>query len=214
MTAALPSRPIKLYRTPLSGHCHRVELMLAFLGLPYETVDLDMVGAEHKDAAHLARNPFGEVPAIEDGDVVMSDSAACLVYLVKTYAPGSHWLPEDAITAAEIQRWLSVAQGPVFHGPCMARLVTLFGMAFDHGEAVVRSKALFAVMDPLLAERRWLAKTPQISIADVAGYSYIAHAPEGAVSLAPFAHIRSWLDRVEAHAGFVPMAKSAVPEPV
>jgi glutathione S-transferase len=45
--------PIKLYRNPKSGHCHRVELILAFLGLPYETIDLDMINGEHKQPAYL-----------------------------------------------------------------------------------------------------------------------------------------------------------------
>ncbi len=42
------STPIKLYRNPKSGHCHWVEPMLAFLGLSYETVDLDMANGAHK----------------------------------------------------------------------------------------------------------------------------------------------------------------------
>lgn len=56
--------PIKLYRTPKSGHCHRVELMLAFLELPYETVDLDMVNGAHKAQSFLEISPFGLVPRL------------------------------------------------------------------------------------------------------------------------------------------------------
>jgi len=56
---------IKLYRNPKSGHCHRVELMLAFLKLPYETIDLDMQNGEHKKPDYLKISPFGLVPAID-----------------------------------------------------------------------------------------------------------------------------------------------------
>ena len=56
--------PIKLYRNPKSGHCHRVELLLAFLGLPYETIDLDMANGAHKAPEYLKISPFGKVPAI------------------------------------------------------------------------------------------------------------------------------------------------------
>lgn len=43
------------------------------------------------------------------------------------------------------------------------------------------------------------------TIADVAGYSYIAHAPEGDVSLVPYPHVRAWLARIEQLPGFVAM---------
>jgi len=43
------------------------------------------------------------------------------------------------------------------------------------------------------------------SIADIAAFSYIEHAPEGGISLAPYPHIRAWLARVRALPGFVAM---------
>ena len=116
--------PIKLYRNPKSGHCHRVELLLAFLGLPYETIDLDMANGAHKAPEYLKISPFGKVPAIDDSGYTLSDSNAILVYLVQTYAKGSHWLPEDPKTAAEVQRWLTIAADNIFSGPCSANCVS------------------------------------------------------------------------------------------
>ncbi|MNV89607.1 hypothetical protein D3C71_1839160 [compost metagenome] len=60
-----------------------------------------------------------------------------------------------------------------------------------------------------------LAKTPFLvgsapTIADVANYSYTAHAPEGNVSLEPYGNVRAWLARIEALPGFVPMPRTAV----
>lgn len=203
--------PIKLYRHPKSGHCHRVELMLAFLGLPYRTIDLDMANGAHKAPAYLRISPFGLVPAIDDGGTTLSDSNAILVYLVQTYARGTHWLPEVARDAAEVQRWLTVAADNIYAGPCAARLVKVFGTGHDHAAAVARAHDLFKVMDTHLAGRDWLA-TDRISIADVAGYSYIAHAPEGGVDLSPYPNVRAWLARIEAQPHFVPMASSAIPD--
>jgi len=51
-----------------------------------------------------------------------------------------------------------------------------------------------------------------ITIADVAGYSYVAHAPEGGVSLEPYPNIKAWLKRIESQPRFVGMAKSPVVE--
>ncbi|SET83123.1 glutathione S-transferase family protein [Paracoccus homiensis] len=203
--------PIKLYRNPKSGHCHRVELMLAFLGLPYETIDLDMANGAHKAPDFLKISPFGLVPAIDDNGYTLADSNAILVYLVQTYAPGTHWMPTEAKDAAEVQRWLTVAADNIYAGPCAARLVKVFGTTHDHAAAVAKAHDLFAVMEAHLTGRDWLA-TAQISIADVAGYSYIAHAPEGGVDLAPYPALRAWLARVEAQPDFVPMATSPLPE--
>ncbi|CRL13454.1 glutathione S-transferase family protein [Phaeobacter italicus] len=203
--------PIKLYRNPKSGHCHRVELILAFLGLPYETIDLDMANGAHKAPEYLKISPFGKVPAIDDSGYTLSDSNAILVYLVQTYAKGSHWLPEDPKTAAEVQRWLTIAADNIFSGPCSARLVTLFGAQLDHAAAIAKSHDLFKLMETHLDGRNWLA-AETITIADIAGYSYIAHAPEGGVDLAPYPNLRAWLNRIEAEDNFVPMVASEVPE--
>lgn len=203
--------PIKLYRNPKSGHCHRVELMLAFLGLPYETVDLDMANGAHKASDFLKISPFGLVPAIDDGGYTLADSNAILIYLVQTYAKASHWMPQDPKDAAEVQRWLTVAADNVYAGPCAARLVKVFGTGHDHQAAIAKAHDLFKVMEAHLAGRDWLA-TDTITIADVAGYSYIAHAPEGGVDLAPYPNVRAWLDRVAAQPNFVAMATSPIPE--
>ncbi|UWQ19876.1 glutathione S-transferase family protein [Jannaschia sp. M317] len=203
--------PIKLYRNPKSGHCHRVELMLAFLGLPYETIDLDMANGAHKAPEYLKISPFGLVPAIDDGGYTLADSNAILTYLVQAYAKDSGWMPEDAKDAAEVQRWLTVAADNIYAGPCAARLVKVFGTGHDHAAAVAKAHDLFKVMEAHLAGRDWLA-TETITIADVAGYSYIAHAPEGGVDLAPYPNVRAWLARVEAQPNFVAMAASPIPE--
>ncbi|MEJ6020953.1 glutathione S-transferase family protein [Ramlibacter sp. PS4R-6] len=203
-----PAQPIRLYRFALSGHCHRVELFLRLLGLPYELVDVDLRQREHKTPEYLAKNAFGQVPVIEDGDVTLADSNAILVYLEGTYAPGS-WLPRDPLRAAHVQRWLSVSAGQVAFGPAAARAVVVFGRSDDCTPFIARANQLLAVMEQELAQRPWLAG-PEPTLADIANYSYIAHAPEGNVSLEPYPNVRAWLARIEALPGFIPMPRSNV----
>jgi glutathione S-transferase len=196
---------IRIHRHPLSGHAHRVELFAGLAGIAHELVDVDLLNGEHRKAPFLSLNPFGEVPVIEDGAVVLADSNAILVYLAKTYAPD--WLPETAEAAARVQRFLSIAAGPLRNGPANARLVTVFGVKLDAAQAKAIADQILGQIDTHLADRDWLAgDTP--SIADVAIYSYSAHAPEGNVSLEPFANLRAWLQRVEALEGFIPMQAS------
>ncbi|MBH3472166.1 glutathione S-transferase family protein [Pseudomonas putida] len=202
------SNPIKLYNFPKSGHAHRIELMLSLLNLPTELVFVDLAKGAHKQPDFLALNPFGQVPVIDDNGTVIADSNAILVYLAKKYDNGT-WLPEEPAAAARVQRWLSVAAGPLAFGPAAARLVTVFGAAFNTDEVIARAHTLLKVIDAELAKAPFLAgSTP--TIADITNYSYIAHAPEGNVSLEPYANVRSWLARIESLPGFVPMPRTVI----
>ncbi|OUM31043.1 glutathione S-transferase family protein [Pseudomonas putida] len=202
------SNPIKLYNFPKSGHAHRIELMLSLLNLPTELVFVDLAKGAHKQPDFLALNPFGQVPVIDDNGTVVADSNAILLYLAKKYDNGT-WLPEEPAAAARVQRWLSVAAGPLAFGPAAARLVTVFGAAFNTDEVIARAHTLLKVIDAELAKTPFLAgSTP--TIADIANYSYIAHAPEGNVSLEPYANVRSWLARIESLPGFVPMPRTVI----
>ena len=203
------SKPIKLFRHPLSGHAHRVELFLSLLNVPTELVFVDLANGAHKTPEFLAMNPFGQVPVIDDNGVVLSDANAILVYLAKKYDVSAQWLPKDPLPAAQVQRWLSVAAGQIASGPATARLITVFGAPYDAESTIARSHALLKVIELELSKRPFLAGN-QVSLADVAGYTYIAHAPEGNVSLADYPQVRAWLARIEALPGFVPMQRTAV----
>lgn len=202
--------PIKLYRNPISGHCHRVELMMVLLDIPYQTIDIDMAAGEHKAPDFLKVSPFGQVPVIDDNGVTLTDSNAIILYLAKRYNNAYEWCPNDPVAEAEVQRWLSVAAGEIASGPCAARLVKVFGVDLDYEAAKLKTLALFAVLEPWLACRDYLVGE-NISLADIAGYSYIAHVPEGGISLAPYPAIRAWLGRIEAQPRFIGMRKSPLP---
>ncbi len=197
---------IKLYNFPRSGHAHRVELMLSLLQLPTELILVDLAKGEHKQAPYLAINSFGQVPAIDDNGVVLADSNAILVYLAHKYGNG-RWLPADPVGAARVQRWLSVVAGPIAFGPAAARLITVFGAKLNADELIERSHNLLKVMDSELGKTPYLAGS-EPTIADVAAYSYIAHAPEGNVSLDDYGNVRAWLARIEALPGFVGMPRT------
>lgn len=197
---------IKLYNFPRSGHAHRVELMLSLLELPTELIFVDLAKGAHKQPDFLALNAFGQVPVIDDQGVVLADSNAILVYLAQKYGKG-RWLPADPVGAARVQRWLSIAAGPIAFGPAIARLITVFGAPNNAEEVITRSHNLLKVIDRELSKSTYLAGD-EPTIADVAAYSYIAHAPEGNVSLADYANVRAWLARIEALPGFVGMPRT------
>jgi glutathione S-transferase len=203
----MPSN-IQLYRNAVSGHCHRVELFLSLLGLPYESIDVDLAQKQHKSPEFLAMNPLGQIPVLRDGDLTLADSNAILVYLEGRYAPGE-WLPRDPVGAARVQRWLSLAAGPLAFGPAAARVVQLFKRPIDPTEAIERAEGLLGLMEVELGRTPFLVGE-RATLADLAHYAYVARAPEGLVSLQPYPAIRAWLARIEALPGFVPMLKSPV----
>ncbi|BBU30400.1 glutathione S-transferase [Burkholderia sp. THE68] len=201
---------MKIYYHPLSGHSHRARLFLNLLSIEHEEVFVDLAAAAHKTPEYLKLNRFGQVPVLVDGETVIADSNAILVYLAKK-SGAAKWLPDTPVEAAAVQRWLSVAAGQIAFGPAAARLITVFGAKFDADEVIARAHNVLKVIDAELANRDWIADigAAHPTIADVALYSYIASAPEGNVDLAAYANVNAWLKRVEALPGFLPFQKTA-----
>lgn len=197
---------MQLYYHPVSGHSHRAHLFLSLIGADFELIEIDLKGAEHKSEAFLKINPFGQIPVLVDGTAVIADSNAILIYLAKRFAR-TDWLPEDALSAARIQRWLSVAAGQVAFGPAAARLITLFNAPFRAEEVIGRAHGILKLMDSELTSHAWIAGE-EPTIADVALYSYVARAPEGKVDLSAYGKVRAWLQRVEALPNFVPFRET------
>jgi glutathione S-transferase len=146
-----------------------------------------------------------------DGDLIFADSNAILIYLAKNYGKGQSWLPDDPAGAALVQRWLSIAAGEVANGPNLARLIVARGMPGDRDRATEITGRLLRFMEQHLAGRTFLAAAHR-TIADLACYSYVAHAPEGGIMLEPFPRVCGWLRRIEELPGFKPMPALPVPQ--
>lgn len=199
---------ITLHGTALSGHTHRVELLLRALGLAHDFVPAP--AEVRRSEAFRKLNPLGQIPVLQDGDVVLADSNAILVYLAKRYAPQSDWIPQEPVAAAQMQRWLSIAAGEVMHGPAVARMIAQFGFADDPARAERIAARLLAFMEQHLAGRSFLA-AEHPTLADLACYSYVAHAPEGGIALDSYPAVQAWLKRVEALPFFKPIPPSPIP---
>ncbi len=193
---------MKLYHFPLSGNAHKVRLLLSMLQLPHE-LEVPSGGA-HKAPAFLQLNPFGQVPVLVDGDVVVRESQAILAYLGQRYG-GDAWWPQDAARMAQVVAWLSTAANEVAQGPALLRMHHKFGRAIDVAATQARSDALLAVLEGVLAQQPWLVRGEQASVADLAVYPYVALAPEGQVDLNPYPALRAWMRRIQALPGHVDM---------
>jgi glutathione S-transferase len=197
MTTMQPAQPIVLHGFRLSGHSHRAELMLRLLDLPYRFEEVDIFSGAQRSEAFGTLNCFRAVPVIDDAGKVVADSVAILVYLASRYDAARTWLPADPMGHAQVQRWLSVAQNQIAHGPARARVIQKFKGPYDLAQAQALAGRVFGVLDAELARRDFaVGATP--TIADVALYSYTSVAPEGGIDLAPYPAINAWLKRIEA----------------
>lgn len=198
-----------LYTTKYSGHGHRVQQFLLLLGLDHRVVEAP---ADVRNSAEFAAlNPLRQIPVLRDGDVLLTDSNAILVYLAKKYDRSGTWLPETPLEAAQVQRFLSIAAGEVRHGPCAARMTAQWNSPGDLAHQKAIADRLLNFLDQHLTGRDWLAAAHP-TIADLACYAYVAHAPEGGIPLEPFPSVRAWIARVQAMPGFLPIDPLPIPK--
>lgn len=195
---------IKLYDFELSGNCYKVRLLMSLLGLEHELVPVNLLAGEHKSPKFLQLNLLGEVPVLTDGDLVLADSQAILVYLAKKYG-NEAWLPNDAEFLSLIVRWLSIAATEIRQGVATARLFYLFNSKGIDIEAVTEKSAIILQqLEQHLTDSEWL-ELGHPTIADVAVFPYVALAADGKISLKPYPQILAWCDRLKQLPGFISM---------
>jgi len=194
---------LKLHDLELSGNCYKVRLFCALLGLKLDLAPVDLMSGAHKNSPFIDLNPFGEIPVLEDGSVVLRDSQAILVYLARKYR-GEDWLPTDAAGMAEVVTWLMVAENEIARGPGDARLHDKFGYKLDVSQARTNAARILGLIETHLKSTDWLA-LGRPTIADIACMPYIALGHEGGVTLAPYPAIQAWIGRIKALSGFISM---------
>lgn len=194
---------MELYDLELSGNCYKVRLLLSLLGVEAKLIPVDYGAGEQKTPEFLQLNPLGEIPVLKDGNLVLRDSQAILVYLARKYGSES-WYPQDAEGMARIQQWLSTAANEIARGPNDARLNCLFGIDLDLCVAQNKAERILAILDKHLQDRSWL-ELERPTIADIACYPYVALSSQGKVSLDPYPAIVAWCDRFLKLPGYISM---------
>lgn len=195
-----------LYDNPVSGNCHKVRLILGLCGIEYERREMSVT--DHSDRIEFlgGLSPTLNVPTVvlEDGRP-LAESNAILWY----FAEGNEYLPDDRYERAQILQWMFFEQYK--HEPGVAVPRFWDSIAPDHlpppaGLEEKRAEGLVAlkVMERHLREREYMVGE-RFTIADIALFAYTHVAPEAGFDLEPLPAVRSWLERVEAHPGIVPM---------
>ena len=195
-----------LYNSPVSGNCYKVRLLLAHLGLSFETWDMSVV--ERSDRAEVlgGLNPALRVPTLvlDDGRA-LPESNAILWYL----GDGTVYVPDDRFERAQVLQWQFFEQYD--HEPSIA--VVRFWVAYSGrpeafadrlAERIAAGYRTLDAMEQHLEQRAFLVGE-QYTIADISLYAYTHVAHEGGFDLEAYPATRGWLDRVAAQPGHVPI---------
>ena len=203
---------LKLYSYNESGNSYKVRLLAALLKVELQIIELDYFSDEQHSENFLKINPKGEVPALVDGDVVLTDSAAILVYLAGKFSEKNTWWSDDLTEQAKIVDWLAFAASWIQYGVFTARAILSFrgpynGLGLESteqtlAEAKIRGEKSLNILDGVLRDREWLANN-RPTIADIAVFVYVALAPMGDISLEPYSHIRAWIERIKELPNFI-----------
>jgi glutathione S-transferase len=190
---------LRLHGTTASINTYKVRLLLAMLDVPYELVEIDMYGGEHKREPFLSLNPFGQMPALQDGDYSIADSHACLVYVARKFDAEEFWLPGPAEQAAKVAEWLSKSANEVHQGPWMkrAKIRRPDAIKLSDAEIDARCDHILRIMDAWLSKREWLA-LEHATIADVSCFAPISMLSVSGYDTDRWPHVTRWLAAVRA----------------
>lgn len=207
--------PIKLYGMMLSPNVTRVATVLNELGLEFDSVDVDLRTGAHKQPDFLKLNPFGQIPALQDGDEVVFESRAINRYLATKYgSSGPDLLPTPS---AKLETWLEV-ESHHFYPPARTLVYEvlikpMLGAAPDAAEVDKNTAELAKLLDVydahLAAGNKYLGGDV-FTLADANHMSYLfmlTKSPKAdLVTSRP--HVKAWWDDISARPAWAKTAAS------
>lgn len=194
---------MKLYYHPQSGNSRRALLVAAHLKLSLERVLVNLPEREQKGAPHLARNPNGRVPVLEDDGFELWESRAIMIYLCDK-TPGQDLLPVEPRAKADVMRWLFWCANHMQPAAGIFMLENVVKQLTGRGSAdpveLARGEALFAqfcpVLDAHLANKSWVAQG-RVTLADYSLAASFAAAGPAQMPLRNYQNLQAWLSRVQ-----------------
>jgi len=214
---------MKIYGMEVSTCTQKVLMVLAEKEYDAELVQVNVLKGEDKLPEHLKRQPFGEVPVLEDDGFVLYESRAIIRYLDQRL-PGRSLTPSDIRTRGLMEQWMSVEQSyfsePVYD---LVRSSSVYDMVWNSeaamhfppppdkaklAKATEEVGRVFDVLDRVLAQQDYLVG-PMFSLADVTFMPYIPYllAAGGGEILNARASTAAWWKRVSARPSWHKLGK-------
>ncbi|KAK1280038.1 putative glutathione S-transferase GSTF1 [Acorus gramineus] len=207
---------VKVYGMPMSTATSRVLMTLEEKEASYELVLVNILNGEHKHPDHLARNPFGQIPAFEDGSLMLFESRAVARYVAKKYESGTDLLRSGNLEeAALVDVWLDV-EANHFNAPIYAIsyqyviVPRLFGGAPDEKvveENTAKLEKVLDVYEERLSKSKYLAGD-FFSLADLSHFPYIhrlLRTPK-ATLITSRPHVNAWWEAISSRPAYKKVA--------
>ncbi|MEZ4363090.1 MAG: glutathione S-transferase N-terminal domain-containing protein [Kofleriaceae bacterium] len=164
---------LKVFGHPVSTCTRKVLTTIAENGLQHEFVLVDLMTGAHKQPDHLARQPFGQVPSINDDGFELFESRAICRYL--DGKSNNKLVPSDAKSRALMEQWISVEMSN-FTPHAMTFIFQHIFKSDQGAEALTNAEnkltAALTIMDAHLAKHPYFAGQ-QFSLADVSFMPYV-----------------------------------------
>jgi glutathione S-transferase len=189
---------MKIFGHPVSTCTRKVLMTLAETNTSYEFTLVDFAKGEHKAEPHMSRQPFGQVPALQDGDFQLYESRAMCRY-INDKANGP-LIPRDVRDRARMEQWISIETSN-FTGPVMK---PVFHHIFKREQtpetlqaASVQLDNALAIMDKQLATTPFIAGT-SFTLADVCFMPYVEYgmATPAKDQFTKHAHVMAWWNKI------------------
>lgn len=194
-----------------STYTRTVRMILAEKSVPYELVSVNIITGEGGSPEHLRRHPFGKVPALQDGDLMLYETAAIAEYLEGKH-PQPALVPADVTARARMRQWQSVVDSyvyPNFIGKLVWQRLVNPMLEQPVDEQVVEQclpdvHKIGRLIDAALDRSEYLAG-PELSLADLylaPPTAYLSMTEEGKALLEEQSRYNRWWEAMQARRSF------------
>jgi glutathione S-transferase len=198
---------IKLYGMTMSAHTRKVQWALVELGRAYDFQVVDLMKGEQHKPEYMALNPGHKTPTLVDGDTVIVESNAILLYLADTYGKGT-LIAESGNDRWQAIQWLvwASAEG---HGPLskpwyVKILYPMMGQTLDQAaldKSYKDAQEPLRIMEAVLSRQTYFGGS-QFSVADIALAEAIHLTQWGGQSIDSHPSVSRWFQEVSAREGY------------
>ncbi|KAK0517590.1 hypothetical protein Tsubulata_439797 [Turnera subulata] len=199
---------IKLHGSNSFTNVRRVMACLYEKELDFESIPVDLKNGEQRKEPYLSLNPFGKVPTLEDGDVLIFESRAITNYIAQEYFDrGTQLLYTSGKELAEMLQWLEVETHQ--YEPVVSRLMRecilkprYLGLPADTGvveESEAKLSKILDIYEARLKQSKYLAGE-DFSLADLhhlPSISYLMETPSRRL-IDSRPHVSSWVADITA----------------
>src|SRR5688572_31480903 len=198
------AKPV-VYGPGYSTFVRTARLALEEKGAEYGLVEVDLLSGASQSPEHLARHPFGKVPAFEHDGFAFYETDAIARYVDETF-PGADLVPAETRSRARMNQAMSVIAS--YGYPCLISqifmqraVMPMIGNAPDEAAiatALPKAETALGALEQLIDGNRYLAGD-RLSLADlllIPIYDYVRQTPEGEKLLQATPNLRRRWDEV------------------